>query len=127
MDQLTKKKTLFGKGCAALLGVTAAVAVLGTGDAKAADLKSSAAIGAGVQVAMLDERARDGDLGEPVRDRDLRDNRGTGLDAPAPDASVQPSGGHAVILWDEPGQGKPGGGTAGMTGNITVTVTVYGK
>ena len=105
MDQLAEMKTVFGKGCAALLGVMAAVVVLGTGGAKAADLKSGAALGVGVQVAMLGERARESDLGEPVRDGDLRDNRGTGLDTPAPDASVQPSGGHAVILWDEPGQG----------------------
>lgn len=117
MDQLAKLKTSFGKGCAALLGVLAAVVTVGVGNANASGLKSKAASQAGQQTAML---------GEPFRDGELKEKRGTAPGAPAPDASVQPSGGYAVILWDETGQGKPGGGTTGMTGNVGLTVTVNG-
>lgn len=118
MVQLAEMTKWFGRGPTAVLGVLAAVVVLGTPDAKASGVEATVAAGTSQQVAML---------GEPVRDSDLKESRGAGLDAAAPDASVQPSDGLAVILWDEPGNGKTGGGTAAMTSNTSVNVSVSGN
>ena len=103
---------------AAVLGVVAIVACLGTGDAKASPFETKTPVKAAQQVAVL---------GEPVRDGALLASRGTGLDAPSPHSSTPSSGGLAVILWDEPGQGKLGGGRTSVSGNVTVNGTVISK
>ena len=117
MVQLTEVIRWFGHGCAAVLGVLAVTAVVGVGDAQASDTETSKRTQPALQVAML---------GEPVRDGDLKKNRGAALETSTPDVSVPTSGGVAVILWDEPG-GKPGGGTASLSGNVTVNGTVIGR
>ncbi len=117
MVQLTGVNRWFRNGCAAALGVLAAVVILGAGDAQAASAKAIKTAQAAQQVAML---------GEPVRDGDLQKSRGTGLETQTPNV-VQPSGGLAVILWDEPGQGKPGTGNAFLSGTVTVNGSVISK
>ena len=118
MAQLSVLANCPRKYCATVLGVLAAIGFLTMVDAQASPLETTMTAETVKQVAML---------GEPVREGDLRANRGSGLDAPAHDASAPSSGGFAVILWDEPGQGKLGGVSGTSTGHVTVNGTVISK
>ena len=118
MTQLSALANWLGKYRATILCVWVAIGFLTMVDAQASPLETTMIAETVKQVAML---------GEPVREGDLGANRGAGLDAPAPNTSVPSSGGLAVILWDEPGQGKLGGVTGTSTGHVIVNGTVLSK